>query len=231
MDSSSWDWTESKGASHAWIRKSEKKRQGKGKTQAHLGQVRSPVKAWRGWSPGPVCKGGGSRLLQAGGPLSWTHRLCCGQWGSPTTSLCTLLLTFVEARLSAKTITLLSWLADTLLTLRSKLTGICLDTTSEPASSYVLLTCNSTLSYQWPVWWMSWWSTFVCLHHNRQGLKNRYTCWVHALGPQPQCCFSRTQEPPQFLPRGSFLTQDRKSLQYDCWRGRGSFHTAGEGLQ
>ena len=31
--------------------------------------------------------------------------------------------------------------------------------------------------------------------------------------------------------RGSFLTQDRKSLQYDCWRGKGGFPTAGEGLQ
>lgn len=68
MDSSSWDWTESKGASHAWIRKSEKKRQGKGKTQAHLGQVRSPLKTWRGGPQGQSARVGAAGSCRRGDP-------------------------------------------------------------------------------------------------------------------------------------------------------------------
>lgn len=144
-----------------------------------------------------------------------------------------LLLTFVEAsELSAKTITHLSWLADTRLILRSKFTGICLDAPSEPASSYVLLTCSPT---ELPVTCvMDELMVHICPSTTQQAGPHKQIHLLSAhLGVTTTVLPLQDRGAPSVSPqrRGSFLTQDRKSLPYVCWRGKGGFCTAGKGLQ
>ena len=96
----------------------------------------------------------------------------------------------------------------------------------------MLLTCSPT---ELPVTWvMDELMVYICPSITQQAGPHKQIHLLSAhLGVTTTVLLLQDRGAPSVSPqcRGSSLTQDRKSLHYVCWRGKGGFCTAEKGLQ